>query len=99
MFVMVLMTYPPDKAVQVARKAIEIMANPPPPFLKRVQTLSTADLESGINAYGIYEVDDAKVKDGVMEIAKRLQSYDIEGLRYEIRPMLTMEEGISLLGI
>ena len=49
---------------------------------------------------GIYEVDDAKVKEGIIELTKYfIQFYDIEGFRYEVEPMLTAQEAIPLLGI
>jgi hypothetical protein len=92
--------YPPDKAVKVAKKFIEAMAKPLPPFLKRLHVLVTTNSQSGMKVCGIYEVNDAKVKEGIIELTKYfIQFYDIEGFRYEVEPMLTAQEAIPLLGI
>lgn len=100
MFIMTTVLYPPDKAVKVAKKFIEVTTKPLPPFMKRLYVLTTASSQLGMKVCGIYEVDDAKLKEGVIELNKYfIQFFDIEGFRYEVEPMLTVQEAIPLLGI
>jgi hypothetical protein len=92
--------YPPDKAVKVAKKFIEATTKPLPPFMKRLYVFTTARTDLGMKTCGIYEVDDAKLKEGIIELTKYfVQFYDIEGFKYEVEPMLTAQEAIPLLGI
>ena len=53
----------------------------------------------GQKVLGIYEVEDAKLKDGLKELIKYyLQSYsDVEGFTYNIEAMLPAAEAIPLL--
>jgi len=100
MFIVTTTTYPPDKAVQMAKKFIKATEKPLPSFVKRVSVLTTAGGELGMKVLGIYEVDDAKLKEGIIELSKYfVQFYDIEGFRYELEPMLPATEAIPLLGI
>jgi len=97
---MTTVAYPPDKAVKVAKKFIEATAKPLPRFIKRLYVLTTPGGEVGFKVHGIYEVDDAKIKEGIKELVKYyVQFHDIEGFRYDIETMLTAQEAIPLLGI
>jgi len=81
--------YPPDKSIRVAKKFFEVMAKPLPPFLKRLYTIGNSKIDPGIKVLIIYEVDDARVTEGLIEITKQcVQFNDIEGFRYEIETML-----------
>jgi hypothetical protein len=98
MFIVMTTTYPPDKAIEVARAFIK-STEMPFTYLKRIQTLTSTHQELGIKALSIFEVHDDKVPDGFKELTKRVVElfYSIEGLRYQIEPMLTGEEAIPLL--
>ena len=100
MFIMTTVIYPPDKAVKMAKKFIEATAKPLPPFIKRLHILSNVRVDVGMKIHGIYEVDDAKIKEGIIELGKYFMQFnDIEGCKYEIEPMLTVQEAMPLLGI
>jgi hypothetical protein len=100
MFLIGTVTYPPDKAVQMAKKFIKVTEKSLPSFIKRLYVLSTTAGEPGMKVLGIYEVDDAKVTEGIKELTKYyVQYYDVEGFRYTIEPMLSAAEAIPLLGI
>ena len=100
MFIMTTVTYPPDKAVKMSKKFIEATAKPFPPFIKPLYRLSNPILDVGYKVHGIYEVDDAKIKEGIIELTKYFfQFNDIEGFRWGYETMLTVQEAIPLLGI
>jgi hypothetical protein len=47
---------------------------------------------------GLYEVADDKVGDGYRELVKYfIQFYGVQGFRYTIDPMLSVQEAIPLL--
>jgi hypothetical protein len=101
MFIIATLTYPPDKAVQIAKKFIKAMKNPLPSFIKLLYVLTSSGGELGIKVLGIYEVDDAKLTESIKEIGKSFVQYyyDVEGFRYTLEPMLPAAEAILLLGI
>jgi hypothetical protein len=100
MFLITTVTYPPDKAVQMAKKFMKAMGNPLPSFITRLYVLTSSVGELGIKALGVYEVDDSKLTEGIKELGKSfVQYYDVEGFRYTIEPMLPAAEVIPLLGI
>ena len=100
MFIIATVTYPPDKAAQMAKKFIKAMEIPLPSFIKRLYVLTTSVGELGIKVLGIYEVEDAKLTEGIKELGKSLvQYYDVEGFRYALEPMMPAAEAIPLLGL
>jgi hypothetical protein len=100
MFIVGTVTYPPDKSVQVAKKFIKATEKPLPSFVKRLHVLSGSGGALGMKVLGIYEVDDAKVKEGIKEINKYyVQFFDIDGFRYNVEVMLPAAEAVPLLGI
>ena len=100
MFIVGTVTYPPDKSVQMAKKFIKASEKPLPSFVKRLHVLSTTGGELGMKVLGIYEVDDAKLKEGIKEINKNyVQFFDVEGFRYSVELMLPAAEALPLLGM
>jgi hypothetical protein len=100
MFLVSTVTYPPEKATEIVTRYINRVDTPVPPFLKRVNSLLAAGGEEGCKILTIYEVDDGNVADGVRELVRHyLQYRDVEGFRYRVEPMLTVEEAIPLLGL
>jgi len=98
MFIMTTVTYPPGESKKIANKFIAATAKLLPAFMKRLYVLTTAKGELGIKVCGIYEVDDNKVKEGLIELTKYfVQFYDIEGFKYEVETMLTAQEAIPLV--
>lgn len=99
MFVMITITYPPDKAVEVAKRFIKArQENPMPPFIKTVGEFVTSSLECGIKVCGIYEIEAGKEYEGLQELSRRTeQFFDIEGFRYQMEPVMAAEEAISTL--
>jgi hypothetical protein len=95
-------TYPNAKSKEVVEAFRKSMAEPMPPFLKRVHVLTAFGVgEPGIRNYTIYEVDKGKEHDGLAELQRRMASYffDIEGYKYQIEPVFNADEAIPLLGL
>jgi hypothetical protein len=102
MFYMMTDTYPNAKSKEVVEAFRKSLADPLPPFLKRVHVLTACGVgELGIRGYTIFEVDKGKEYDGLAELQRRMASYffNIEGFKYQIEPVFTAEEAIPLLGL
>lgn len=98
--IMVTAWFPPNKSPEVARKHLEIAQKfPRAPFEKRLMGGTTAD-RNGIKDIMIIEVEKGKYEEALNLTARRLLEYfDIEGYRYEVETLLTLEEGMALLGL
>jgi hypothetical protein len=100
MFIVATATYPPDKATQITKKFLKGAEKPLPSFIKPGHILTAPAGKLGIKVLVIYDIDDAKFKEGVKEIAKRyVPFYDVEGFRYTFEVMMSTTEAIPLLGI
>ena len=100
MFLVTTVVYPPDKSIIVAEKFTEVNAKPLPPFLQCLHVLGDSRMDKGMKVLSVYEVEDTKIKDGIIELTKMyVQFNNIEGFRYEIEPMLTVKEALLLLGM
>jgi hypothetical protein len=100
MFLVATITYPVARAKIMAQKFTKSVEKPLPPFIRRLYVLTSSGGELGIKVLAIYEVEDAKLKDGIKELVKfYVQSYgDVEGFQYDIEPMLPAAEAIPLIG-
>ncbi|MGP8080715.1 MAG: hypothetical protein ACLPVI_09435 [Dehalococcoidales bacterium] len=99
MFLVTTVVYPPDKSIVVAEKFIEVTAKPLPPFMKRLQVLGDSKMDQGVKILSVYEVEDARIKDGIIELTKMYVQFNgIEGFKYEIETMLTAQESLAVLG-
>ena len=100
MFLVTTVIYPPDKSIVAAEKFIEVTAKELPPFLKRLQVLGDSRMDKGMKVLSIYEADDARIKESIIELTKMYVQFNgIEGFRYEIEPMLTAKESLAVLGM
>ena len=100
MFLVTTVVYPPDKSIIAAEKFIEVTAKELPPFLKRLQVLGDSRMDKGMKVLSIYETEDARIKESIIELTKMFAQFNgIEGFRYEIEPMLTVKEALCVLGM
>jgi len=99
MFLVTTVVYPPDKSIVVAEKFIEVTAKALPPFMKRLQVLGDSRMDQGVKVLSVYAVEDARIKDGIIELTRMYMQFNgIEGFRYEIETMLTVNESLAVLG-
>jgi hypothetical protein len=96
MLLVTTVTYPHNQADAIYARYPKALAMPLPPFLKRVYALMGPG-EAGAKVLSIYEVADDKVTDGIKELHKYLSHFfDVEGFRFTLEPMLTVQESIPL---
>lgn len=95
---MVTFTYPPNRAEEVGQAFVSGKAPELPDFVKRIHIFVVLDVE--LKTYSIYEVEDAKSHEGLVAITKRFTGYfNIEGSRFKIEPLLTVNEALPLIGL
>lgn len=98
MFVMTKSTYPPAVAVEMIKRFIKAGENPFPSYMKRLYVLTSATCSEGVEVVSLYNIEDAKIADAYKEFMKYFSGFfDVEGYRYEIKPMMTAQEAIPLI--
>jgi hypothetical protein len=98
MIVMTRSIYPPARAVEMSKRFIKAGTNPFPPFMKRLYVLTSAVGAEGVEVVSLYDVEDARMPDAYKEFVKYFSQYfDVEGYRYEFKPMMTAQETIPLI--
>jgi len=99
--IMVTSWYPPNKAIEVAKKFLEGMQKfPQESFEKPLVIAGVTSVKDGIRGITITEVEKGKYEEALNLTAKRLVEYfGIEGYRFEIETLMTIEEAMPLLGL
>ena len=99
--IMVTSWYPPNKAVEIAKKFLEVMQKYPLKSFEKPLVLAAASaVKDGIRSITITEVEKGKYEEALNLEAKRLVEYmSIEGYRFAIETLLTIEEAMPLVGL
>ncbi|MGA3193004.1 MAG: hypothetical protein ABSD73_10920 [Candidatus Bathyarchaeia archaeon] len=98
---MVTSWYPPSKATEVAKKYVEVMLKIPQEFFEKplVQAACMSD-KDGIVAISINKVAQGKYEEAFNLIVRRMvMFYEIEGFRFKLENLLTVEESMPLFGV
>lgn len=91
----------PGKSSKVGiKKALEVVAtNPPPDYIKRTYYVTVEG--ENITVYGLYDIEDGKVNEGMKELMKRaievIQA--AEGLGITFKAAYPLEEALQLVNL
>ena len=99
MLLMLTQTYPTKSVAAVAKVGMEVLAKAPPPHVKRLGVYITPGSD-GMKSYTLYEIEKGHVDEGFKELNKNLVAFfKIEGWKYTVEPLLTVEEAVPMLGL
>lgn len=99
MLFMLTMTWPTKSSGEVGKVAVGNLAKASPPHVKRLGLYLTPGGD-GMKAYVLYEIEKGHIDEGFKEVTKRHVPYfGIEGWRYTIEPLLSVEEALPLVGL
>ena len=98
MFLLVRSIWPSHKQTEVM-EAFNKMPRTPE-FVKSLGTYNRPDIEHGFEAYAIFELEAGKENEGLQELSRSMVPFfDIEGFRYRIETVMSVEEAIPMLGL
>jgi hypothetical protein len=98
MIVITRSTYPTSVAVEISKRFVKAGKNPFPSFMKRLYVLSDSVGGGDIEVISLYEIEDGRIPDAYREFLKYFSQYfDLNGYKYEIKPMLTAQEAIPII--
>jgi len=99
MFLMITQTYPTKSVAEVGKVGMELLAKAPPPYVKRLGVYIAAGGD-GMKTYILYEIEKGQVEEGIKELNKRYVAYfNIEGWKFTVEPLMTVEEALPLIGL
>ena len=101
MYIMTTTSYPPDKADEVGRKYLETLEKIPPDENLAVQLVHLVNSnENGICSIQILEVKTGKLEEALNRSYRFMIEFrNIVGFRYEIKPLLSVNEALPLIGM
>jgi hypothetical protein len=97
---MVTSWYPPNKATEVAKKYVEVMLKIPQESFEKplVQAACRSDRD-GIVSVSINDITKGKYEEAFNLVVRRMvMFYEIEGFRFKLDNLLTVEESMPLFG-
>lgn len=98
MVIITRLTYPPESAKDMAKRFME--APQVPEFMSRKGPYVGSSLSDGISIIALYELDNARLAEGVDFIANYYTMYfGVPGFKYEITPHFEVAEGLKMLGM
>jgi hypothetical protein len=98
---MVTSWYPPNKATEVAKKYVEVMLKIPQESFEKplVQAACMSDRD-GIVSVSINKITQGKYEEAFNLVVRRMvMFYEIEGFRFKLENLLTVEESMPLFGL
>jgi hypothetical protein len=99
MLFMVTETWPTESSVEVGKAAVGALAKALPSYVKRLGPYIAAGGD-GIKAYNLYEVEKGHEDEGYKELMKEEVPYlSIEGYKFTVEPLLSVEEALPLVGL
>lgn len=97
MYLMATTSWPMSSSVELGKAFLGLPEMPD--FLKRV-SLFYAWGGVGVKAYSLYDVDDAKAREGFVALTSRMMQFrDIPGMEINVEPLLTIEEAMPMVGL
>jgi hypothetical protein len=100
--IMVTSWYPPTRTIEAAEKYIEVMQKIPddPSIAEPLVTVGVNSCKDGIEVIAISNVKKGKYEEAMnLTLRRMVMFHGIEGYRYEIKTLQTLEEAMPLIGM
>jgi len=100
--IMVTSWYPLNKVTEVAEKYIEVMQKIPedPSIAEPLVPVGVSSGRDGIEVISIANVRKGKCEEAMnLALRRMVMFFGIEGYRYEIKTLQTLEEAMPLIGL
>ena len=100
--IMVTSWYPPTKTIEAAEKYIEVMQKIPedPSIAEPLVRVGVSSGKDGIEVISISDVKKGKYEEAMnLALRRMVMFHGIEGYRYEIKTLSTLEEAMPLIGL
>ena len=98
MILITTITYPTESTHEIARRFLE--APTLPDYIARQGPFVAASKECGIQVISFYELDNAKLADGIQAIGNYMAIFfGVPGFKYQIVPYLEISEALKTIGM
>jgi hypothetical protein len=101
MIIIVKSRYPMDQARKMAEIYVkEVVKNPEPDYMTLHGPYATTDEDQGVTVVSFYELDNAKLADGLQWAGEAMAPYMVvPGLKYTVRPWSDAGEALKIIGM
>ena len=91
-------SFPPESANEIGKRFLELP--PLPDYLTMKGPYVHGMMEGGIQGVEVFELDKAKLAEGVEYVTNRYVTYfGIPGFRYAIAPYFEAQEALQMIGL
>ena len=98
MVIVINISYPTESTQDMAKRFIE--APQVPEFITRQGPYITADIDSGINSLSVWEVENAKMAEGLQAAGDYMATFfGVPGFKYQVKPYFAVEEALKMIGM
>jgi len=98
MIIISMISYPTESVNEVAKRFLEAPALPD--YLVRRGPYVAASRERGIQTISLYELDNAKLADGLQAVGNYMTTFfGVPGFKYEFLPYMEIAEALKTIGM
>lgn len=91
-------SYPPERAKEIANRFLE--APQIPNYMQRKGPYINSSLEDGVHTISVFELDKTYLAEGLEFLGNYYVSFfGVPDFKYQIRPYFDVEEGLKMIGI
>ena len=98
--IMVTTWYPPDKAIEVAKKFLEVLQKFPQESFEKSWLAGVKSDEDGVKTVTLTEIERGKLEEAMILTARREAEYiGIEGYGFKMETLMTFEDALPIIGL
>ena len=98
MVIVINISYPTESVQDMAKRFLE--APQIPDYITRQGPYITADINSGINSLSVWEVENAKLAEGLQAAGDFMTTFfGVSGFKYQVKPYFAVEEALKMIGM
>ena len=91
-------SFPPESANEIGKRFLELP--PVPDYITMKGPYIHSMMEGGIQGVEVFELDKAKLAEGVEYVSNRYVRYfGIPGFRYSVTPYFEAQEALKMIGL
>ncbi len=98
MVIITTVTYPPERAEEIAKRFIELPL--PPDYMTRKGPYVSSNVIDGILILSLYEIEKSNIAEGLEYLGNYMvKFFGVPDFKYDIKPFFDVEEGLKMIGM
>lgn len=98
MVIITTVTYPPERAQEMAKRFVELPQ--PPDYMIRKGPYVSTNIENGIYIISLYEIEKSNLANGLEYLGNYLANFfGVPDFKYDITPFFDVTEALKMIGM